>query len=143
LIRKKRGTATTGSDGFVKVTTVAALPPDGSPRPFPVFMDRQDAWNKFPNAEVGAVFLSLQPDGTVRSFNARCPHLGCTINYSPNAKQYICPCHASAFSLDGERTNAVPPRSMDPLQAEIRNSTEVWVQFQSFRAGTSERKVLG
>jgi Rieske Fe-S protein len=146
LLRKKKAAGSDGEGGvdeFVKITTLSALPEDGSPRAFPVVMDLQDAWNKFPKTEVGAVFLSKDSSGDVKCFNSRCPHLGCTINYVEKAKQYVCPCHASSFKLDGERNNLIPPRSMDPLSAEVRNGDEVWVRFQNFRAGSSERKVIG
>jgi Rieske Fe-S protein len=143
LIRKRRASAADAGDGFLKITSLAALPASGAPQSFPVFMDKQDAWNKFPHAEVGAVYLSLQPDGGVKAFNARCPHLGCTVNYSAQAQEYMCPCHASAFTLDGERKNAVPPRGLDSLKAEIRNGNEVWVAFQNYRAGTSRLEPTG
>jgi hypothetical protein len=37
-----------GISGFVHVTSLSALPEDGTPRRFPVIADRVDAWNKFP-----------------------------------------------------------------------------------------------
>ena len=140
LKNKKSGVA--GSDEKVKVTTLEAIPVDGSPRAFPVAMDVQDAWNKFPDRQVGSVFLSRDSAGNVKCFSCVCPHLGCTINYEEKAKSFLCPCHASSFKLDGERTNQIPPRSMDPLDAEIRNGNEVWIKYQSFRAGTAERKAV-
>jgi Rieske Fe-S protein len=143
LRKKKTDAAAEPADDKVKVASIAAIPADGTPRAFPVIMDLQDAWNKFPKTEVGSVFLSKQPDGSIKCFNTSCPHLGCTINYVEKAKQFACPCHASSFKLDGERNNLVPPRSMDPLEVEVRNGDEVWVKFQTFRAGTAERKVVG
>jgi menaquinol-cytochrome c reductase iron-sulfur subunit len=144
LLRKKKKDSSAGADdGFVSITSMAAVPVDGTPRAFPVIMDLQDAWNKFPKTEVGSVFLSKQPDGSLKCFNTSCPHLGCTINYLEKSKQFVCPCHASSFKLDGERNNLVPPRSMDPLAVEVRNGDEVWVKFETFRAGTADRKVVG
>jgi len=140
LKKKKAGSA--GGDEFVKVTTVEAIPKDGSPRSFPVQMDIQDAWNKFPDRQVGSVFLSRNEDGELKCFSCVCPHLGCTINYEDKAKLYVCPCHASSFKLDGERENQIPPRSMDPLEVRVNEKNEVEVKYQSFRAGTSERKVV-
>jgi len=89
------------------------------------------------------VFLSRDKDGNLKCFSCVCPHLGCTINYEDKAKLYVCPCHASSFTLDGERENQIPPRSMDPLEVRINSKTnEVEVKYQSFRAGTSERKAV-
>ncbi|HEY9254311.1 MAG TPA: FAD-dependent oxidoreductase [Stenotrophomonas sp.] len=36
-------------------------------------------------------------DGTVHAFNARCPHLGCAVRWSPQEKSWDCPCHGSRF----------------------------------------------
>jgi menaquinol-cytochrome c reductase iron-sulfur subunit len=141
LLKKKQGASAAGDDeDFVKVTTLEAVPPDGSPRAFPVEMDIQDAWNKYPKRQVGSVFLSRDGDGKLKCFSCVCPHLGCTINYEDKQKLFLCPCHASSFTLDGERNNQIPPRSMDPLEVKLNEKNEVLVHYQTFRAGTSERK---
>jgi menaquinol-cytochrome c reductase iron-sulfur subunit len=144
LLRKKRhgDDEDTATDGFLKITTTANLPVDGTPRLFPVIADLQDAWNKFPNTEIGSVYLWQTSEGVVGCFNARCPHLGCTVNYKSDQSAYVCPCHDSAFSLNGERSNDIPPRDMDPLEAQIRNGDQVWVRFQKFRAGIHERQAV-
>jgi Rieske Fe-S protein len=105
-------------------------------------MDVQDAWNKYPNRQVGSVFLSRDQAGKVQCFSCVCPHLGCTINYEEKAKLFQCPCHASSFKLDGERNNLIPPRSMDPLAARVTDKGEVEVKYQAFRAGIAERKAV-
>jgi len=138
LLKKK----TASGGGFVPVTALDAIPADGSPRAFPVQMDIQDAWNKFPNRQVGSVFLSKDKEGKLKCFSCVCPHLGCTINYEDKAKLFVCPCHASSFTLDGERENQIPPRSMDPLEVRVNDKNEVEVKYETFRAGTSERKVV-
>ncbi|MBX3444998.1 MAG: Rieske 2Fe-2S domain-containing protein [Planctomyces sp.] len=143
LLRRKQSSGEGDADEFLQVTTLESLPTDGAPRAFPVIADLQDAWNKFPNTEIGSVFLSRGADGDLTCFNSRCPHLGCTIGYAEQAREFVCPCHASSFTLDGERNNQIPPRSMDPLDAEIRNGNEVWVRFQNFQAGRAARKVVG
>lgn len=147
LIRSRRKAEAAG-DGdsedhaFLRITTLQNLPPDGTPRLFPVIADLQDAWNKFPQTEIGSVYLWRTSEGGVQCFNARCPHLGCTVNYKADAAAYICPCHDSSFALDGERNNDIPPRNMDPLEAEVRDHEEVWVKFEKFRAGIHEREVV-
>ena len=31
-----------------------------------------------------------------------CPHNGCRLNYKENQQQFVCPCHASKFNLNGD-----------------------------------------
>jgi menaquinol-cytochrome c reductase iron-sulfur subunit len=142
LLKKKKAGSVGPEDGYVPVTSIEAVPMDGSPRAFPVQMDVQDAWNKFPNRQVGSVFLSKDKDGNLKCFSCVCPHLGCTINYEDRSKLFVCPCHASAFKLDGERENQIPPRSMDPLDVRVNAKNEVEVKYETFRAGTAQRKVV-
>ncbi len=137
LIRKP-ATAEGEGDGFRKITNLSSVPGDGTPQIFKVVGTKVDAWTTYPETELGAVYLRMK-DGKVECFNARCPHLGCTVGYKPDQQVYICPCHDSSFTVSGERNNEIPPRSLDALDVDIRNETEVWVKFQNFRAGQAER----
>ncbi len=38
---------------------------------------------------------------TVVALDARCTHRGCTVAYTPARNRFDCPCHGSAFQLDG------------------------------------------
>ena len=130
-----------GASQFIHVTSLNALPEDGTPRQFPVVADRQDAWNKFPQVRVGAIYLRRIAAATVHAINVVCPHAGCFVNFSPESKHYLCPCHKSTFGMDGKiKDPASPsPRGLDVLDVELRNGTEVWVRFQNFRAGVAEK----
>lgn len=143
--RRRKAVGATGDaideHGFIRVTSASSVPSDGSPLQLQVVADLQDYWNKFPDAAIGSVYLRRTEDGTFECFNARCPHLGCTVRYRPAEKAYICPCHESSFALDGTRQNEVPPRDMDSLEVQEREG-EIWVKFQKFRAGIAERKVV-
>ncbi len=138
LLRRRSGVLGADENGFLKVTSASSLDSTGAPRMFTVIADLQDAWNKFPQTEIGSVYLRQTDDGTIEAFTARCPHLGCTVNYKPNEKLFGCPCHDSSFKLDGTRNNEIPPRGMDSLEAQNRDG-EIWVRFQKFRAGIHDR----
>jgi len=121
-------------DGFIKVTTLDAIPANGTPAKFSVVADKEDAWNKFKNVSIGAVYLR-KVDGKVKALHTVCPHLGCFIDYRSGKNDFYCPCHNSNFELDGAILSGVSPRAMDPLEIEVRNTTEVWVKFQNFQPG--------
>ncbi len=139
LIKRRRSVLGTDDDGFLKVASETSLAPDQSPRMFKVVADLQDAWNKFPQTEIGSVYLRQNESGEVQCLTARCPHLGCTVDYKADQQVFSCPCHDSSFNLDGSPNNEIPPRGMDTLAAEIRDG-EVWVKFQKFRAGIHEKQ---
>ena len=102
----------------VRVALLDQIPDDGMPRYFPVVADREDAWNRYPGQRIGAVYLVRQSgETTPTAFSAKCPHAGCFIGYESGQIHFQCPCHTSAFNLDGSRVNGdaeVSPRDMDP-----------------------------
>ncbi len=125
---------------FVFVAALTALPEDGLPRKFPVVAGHTDAWNKVPPAPVGAVYLR-RVGSSVEAFNVVCPHAGCFVDFIPETKSYLCPCHSSTFALNGKINDprSPSPRALDKLPAEVRKGGEVWVRFQNFRAGEPEQ----
>lgn len=133
-IFKKKG-ASGADDGFTMVGTAQNLKPGGPPQFFKVMGVKHDAWTTYPSTSLGAVYVRRDDEGKLHCLNARCPHLGCTVQYQASETDFMCPCHASSFSLDGQRSNQIPPRNLDELEVEIRNDNEVWVKFQNFRAG--------
>ena len=138
LLDPWRRRATAG--GAVKVTTLAALPDDGVPRKFPVLADRTDAWNKYTNVPIGAVYLRRTGE-KVQALNVACPHAGCFVDFSSEKGNFLCPCHNSSFTVEGKVANATSPspRSLDSLEVEVRPDGGVWVVFQNYQAGRPDR----
>jgi menaquinol-cytochrome c reductase iron-sulfur subunit len=129
-----------GAGTVVRVTTLAALPEDGTPRRFPVLASRQNAWNRSTNEPLGAVFLRRTGPETVEALHAVCPHAGCLVDFAPDTRDFQCPCHKSSFDLAGRisQPNSPSPRDMDTLEIEIRDR-EIWVRFQNFRSGSGRK----
>ncbi len=136
-----------GGERFLRVANASAVPTDGTPRQFPVLANRVDAWNEFPNEPIGAVYLRRLGDGTIEAFNAICPHAGCFVAYADSRKVFQCPCHNSAFALDGGIIQPSPsPRALDKLECKIEaanDQKEVWVKFENFFTGIAEQRVRG
>ncbi len=134
----------------VRVALLSQVPDDGMPRSFPVVTDHEDAWTKYPEQRIGSVYLVRQPgESEPMAFTAKCPHAGCFIGFKPGDDLFRCPCHTSAFKLDGSRARGdeeVSPRDMDRLPVQLRTvsagddteTTEVWVEFIDFQTGHKE-----
>ena len=132
-----------GAAGFTRITSLAALPNDGTPRKFTVFADRVDAWTRIPTTPVGAVYLRRTGDRTVEALQTICPHAGCFVDYRPDARDFLCPCHNSTFGIDGAINDpkSPSPRAMDALPVELREG-EVWIRFENFQAGQKAKRVV-
>src|SRR4051812_9399470 len=130
-----------GATGLVRVTNLDALPDDGIPRRFQVLSTKVDAWNKFAETPIGAVYLRRVKDGPVQAFNAVCPHAGCFVDFAVDRGLYTCPCHKSTFNVGGriEDRSSPAPRGLDSLVVEVRGAKEIWVKFQNFQAGRPEK----
>ncbi|HEY5316198.1 MAG TPA: Rieske 2Fe-2S domain-containing protein [Pirellulales bacterium] len=129
----------------IRVATLDALPDDGMPRLFPVIADRDDAWTRYVNQPVGAVYLRRLPgSSTVQALSATCPHAGCFVELKEERKQFQCPCHTSAFQLDGHRVMpCVAPRGMDELKCEVvtrDKEQQVLVYYLNYYSGLAEKK---
>jgi menaquinol-cytochrome c reductase iron-sulfur subunit len=131
----------TSAADFIRVTTLDALPADSVPRKFPVFTSKTDAWDKFSNVAVGAVYLRRTDGNKVEALNVVCPHAGCFVDYSGEKGKFLCPCHSSSFKVDGaiDDARSPSPRGLDSLAVEVRDDGSVWVKFQNFEAGKADK----
>ncbi len=132
---------------WYRVGSVESLKP-GVPQRVAILDTRRDAWSEYRDEPIGAVFLVLETGKTatsgkpsVEAFNSTCPHAGCSVGFVPARECFVCPCHTSAFALDGAPLNAVAPRGMDRLECEVRGSGEIWVRYEDFVSGTPEKIV--
>lgn len=134
----------------VRVALLDQVPADGQPRAFPVIAERIDAWTRYPEQRIGSVYLIRQPgEATPTAFTAKCPHAGCFIGFTPGDDMFRCPCHTSAFKLDGSRANGdaeVAPRGMDKLPVDLvsvkasdgAEIQEIWIEYIDFQTGRKE-----
>jgi menaquinol-cytochrome c reductase iron-sulfur subunit len=133
-----------GGEGTFHTLTRLGQLQVGVPKLFSIVEERQDAWVKYPPEPVGSVWLVRQPPGSdpaVLAMQSECPHLGCAVNLKPDRSGFLCPCHTSAFTLEGAPTNKVPPRPMDRLDVELTpgEDPEIRVRFQRYRTQSEER----
>jgi cytochrome b6-f complex iron-sulfur subunit len=77
--------------------------------------------------EAGRFYLVRLEDGGLLAIYRRCTHLGCAVPFDQAAGQFVCPCHGSAFTADGEVLNAPAPRPLDLFTLSINDDGEILV----------------
>lgn len=110
----------------------------GTPRKVTIVGEVRDSWTRSPRRRIGAVWLLRGEGDRVTAFTVTCPHLGCAVAYDERARKFECPCHESAFTLDGARVSGPSPRGMDALETKVEAGF-VLVRFAKFRQGTSRK----
>lgn len=65
------------------------------------------------------VLFVRDSEKTVRAFDPTCTHNKCNIGYKPKDQLLRCPCHRSAFSLDGKVRNGPAERPLTVFPAEL------------------------
>ena len=69
----------------------------------------------------GRFYLSRLADGGFLALYRKCTHLGCSVPWEQAQKQFVCPCHASAFDATGNVLNPPAPRALDLFAVTIEN----------------------
>jgi Rieske Fe-S protein len=100
---------------------------------------QKDAWAKRSDVRLGAAWLVRGNDGQLHAFSTTCPHLGCAVDYDEKRNLFRCPCHTSAFELDGSRAGGPAKRGLDPLETVVEDGT-IKVRFLRFKADTATRE---
>ena len=82
---------------------------------------------KFPLESVtafirGKFYLARLEDGGFLALSRKCTHLGCTIPWISEEKNFVCPCHSSVFDIRGEVISAPAPRALDIYHVFIENN---------------------
>jgi len=77
--------------------------------------------------EAGRFYLVRLEDSGLLAIYRRCTHLGCAVPYDQGTGQFVCPCHGSAFTADGDVLNAPAPRPLDLFTLSINEEGEILV----------------
>lgn len=70
----------------------------------------------------GHFYLARLEGGGFLALSRRCTHLGCTVPWRPEEKQFLCPCHSSAFDIRGDVVHSPAPRPLDLFRVTIQNN---------------------
>lgn len=113
--------------------------PDGEPVKRVVTVSTVAGWAAVESPR--AVWL-VRTGEAVRAWSAVCPHEGCPIGRAPDGSGFLCGCHGSAWTRDGDRSAGPTPRAMDALPAEIAGG-RVRVRALRFKLGTPDPEEVG
>jgi len=114
LIRPKNS----GDSGWSEVGDMSQLQV-GKPEEAMYDRKRVDGWRKV--TDKATVWLVKNGDHSVTAFNPACTHLGCAYHWDTGSKEFICPCHASIFSIDGKVLAGPAPRPLDRYSTKIQD----------------------
>ena len=73
------------------------------------------------NNPKGKFWLSRTDEG-IRAIYKVCTHLGCLYNWQEQEDKFICPCHGSQFTKEGEYIQGPAPRSLDLFRVRAVNT---------------------
>lgn len=60
------------------------------------------------------------PEGELKAFSARCPHLDCTVQYRDDLSRIWCACHNGHFDLQGRNVAGPPPSPLEGFDVNVR-----------------------
>jgi len=103
-------------------------------------IEQVDGWRKAVSEKV--VYVTKDAQGQLRVLTSICPHLGCTVPWNKEKKQFVCPCHGATFAADGTRVSGPSLRGMDALETSIQDG-QLLARFQYFRQLVADKEVIG
>lgn len=83
----------------------------------------------------GQFFISHLEDVGLLAMWHRCTHLGCTVPWREDERQFHCPCHSSLFNRAGEVIGGPAPRPLDLFPIEIEDGEVVVDTAQPIQRG--------
>jgi menaquinol-cytochrome c reductase iron-sulfur subunit len=103
-------------------------------------IEQVDGWRRAVSEK--AIYVTKDSQGHLRVLTSICPHLGCTVPWNKEKKQFVCPCHGATFAPDGTRVSGPSLRGMDTLETSVQDG-QLQVRFQYFRQLVSDKQVIG
>lgn len=79
--------------------------------------NRVDGWKV--SSEKATAWAVRVSDKDVIAFAPQCPHLGCAYHWNAAKHEFLCPCHASTFSIQGEVLTGPSPRALDRYELKV------------------------
>jgi menaquinol-cytochrome c reductase iron-sulfur subunit len=91
----------------------------GRPQEVVYRRSRVDGWRVV--NEKSTAWVVKMDTGNVVAYSPSCTHLGCAYHWDEQAKNFLCPCHTSVFSIDGKVLAGPAPRPLDRYETRVDN----------------------
>ena len=105
-----------GAGTMVEVANLADLEP-GVPKEIVYHRTRVDGWKA--TKEKTTTWVVKNGPQSATAFSPACPHLGCIYHWEDEQGIFLCPCHDSAFGLDGKVIAGPAPRPLDRYESRV------------------------
>ncbi|HXJ42260.1 MAG TPA: Rieske (2Fe-2S) protein [Bryobacteraceae bacterium] len=105
-------------EAFVDAGDISQLTP-GVPAEMSFQQSRVDGWRVVTEKRTAWVVKDAQ--NKVTAYGPQCTHLGCAYHWEHQPKQFVCPCHSSLFSIQGEVIAGPAQRPLDRYASRVAN----------------------
>ena len=102
--------------GWINAGDISQVPLN-SPEEVVFRKTRVDGW-KIVNERTTAWVVRKSPTEVI-ALAPQCTHLGCAYHWDAERKEFECPCHTSAFSMDGKVLSGPAPRPLDRYAVKV------------------------
>jgi menaquinol-cytochrome c reductase iron-sulfur subunit len=103
------------SGDFVEIADVTQLTP-GRPEEVVYRRTRMDGWKR--TEEKTTTWVVKNEHGVV-AFAPSCTHLGCAYHWEDEIQNFLCPCHQTVFTVDGNVASGPAPRPLDRYVTKV------------------------
>src|SRR5258708_34033153 len=104
---------------YVEAADLSRIPA-GTPEEVSFQRTRVDGWKV--TSEKATAWVVKTADNQVTAFAPQCTHLGCAYHWDQPTHNFVCPCHTSAFSIDGKVLGVPAPRRLDQYMLKIQGN---------------------
>jgi Rieske Fe-S protein len=104
---------------WVEVGDISNLKPD-TPEEMIFKRSRVDGWKVV--TERTSAWVVKTGSGEIFALAPGCTHLGCAYHWNSQQKEFVCPCHTSAFSIDGKVLTGPAPRPLDRYEVKVEGT---------------------
>jgi len=115
-------------DEWVDAGDISKLTPN-SPVEVTFRRNRVDGWKV--TSEKSTAWVVKMASGTIVAFGPQCTHLGCAYHWEESKDEFLCPCHASLFAMDGKVVSGPAPRPLDRYQVRLEGNKLLLGQLQN------------